>query len=187
MKSLLKKTALAISLSFSAAAMMALPTLSVQAAVPTDKSLMALVKIIKLDETVKQMNSNGMTQRKVIEAMLPSFTTENMSDYQRQQVIKVLTNYTNNIFNDEYIESVNSANIKAYIDAAKKYFTQEEVNAQIAFYSTKVGASIIEKQPSMTQDYTEAVTTISTKLISTEIKNALPILIKEFEALKLKK
>ncbi|WP_010200008.1 DUF2059 domain-containing protein [Psychrobacter sp. PAMC 21119] len=54
---------------------------------------------------------------------------------------------------------------KACINVAKKYFTQEEVNAQIDFYESDLGASIIEKQSIMIQN------------VSAELKKALPIMI----------
>ena len=149
-----------------------------QSTVPTDASIMKLVEVIKLDESVKKINSNDMVQKSVIEALLPIFITKDISNSKRQQITEVLTNYTSSVFNDKYKERVNSANIEAYIDVTRKYFTQEEVNAQIAFYSTEIGVSIAEKQPLMTQDYANAVVYVSAQLVSDEMKKAIPILIR---------
>ena len=46
---------------------------------------------------------------------------------------------------DEAIDSETLT--QAYISAAKAYYTQAEVDAQIAFYDTPVGQSILDKQP----------------------------------------
>lgn len=39
---------------------------------------------------------------------------------------------------------------QAYISAAKTYYTQSEVDAQIKFYDTETGQSILAKQPQIT-------------------------------------
>ncbi len=187
MKFSIKNTIYAIPLSLSAVAMMAVPTLSAQAAVPTDKSLAQLVEVIELDKTLEQMNSIDGMQKRVTEAMLPIFVTKDMSDSQSQQRVNAVSKYVKNIFNEEYISNINSAYKNAYIDAAKKHFTQKEINAQIAFYGTEIGASIAEKQPAMTQDYADKVLVTSTQLMSKEMQKAIPILIQEFRDLELKK
>ncbi|MBE0443002.1 hypothetical protein [Psychrobacter sp. FME13] len=47
---ILKNTVFAVSLSISAVSLMAVPTLSAQAAVPTDASLLKLIKVTKVVE-----------------------------------------------------------------------------------------------------------------------------------------
>ena len=42
---------------------------------------------------------------------------------------------------------------QAYVNAAKTYYTQAEVDAQIGFYDTVIGQSILAKQPQITADF----------------------------------
>lgn len=76
-----------------------------------------------------------------------------MSALQRQQLTAIITKYNKEIFNDDYVNKLNERLIQDYIVTAKQHFTQQEVDAQVAFYSSVVGQSIIDKQPSMIQDY----------------------------------
>lgn len=187
MKSLLKNAVFAISLSLGAATVMAVPTLSVQAAVPTDESLRELVAVTKFSETIEQMSSKDSVQKMVTDSLSSTFITDEMTDIKRQKLTKIFSNYSNNIFDDEYIETFNKAQVQAYIDAMKKHLTQEEVNAQIDFYNSKAGKSIVEKQPIMMQDYANDIRSITEKKITDELKIALPILMKELKALGINK
>ena len=49
--------------------------------------------------------------------------------------------------------AMNQQIVDVYVQTAKQHFNQEEVDAQIAFYSSEVGQNIIDKQPSMMKDY----------------------------------
>ena len=181
---ILKNTLVSLTFGLSVATMLAVPTLFAQAAVPTDKSVRELVNVTHLNETIKQMSSKDSLQKIVNDSMLSSLVTDDMSTAQRQKLIKVFSNYSSSIFDDEYIETINEAQIQAYVSAVKKYFTQEEVDAQIDFYESDLGASIIEKQPIMMQEYGKDVRAIMTQNVSAELKKALPIMIEELKALK---
>jgi len=187
MQSLLKSTTVALTLSLSAVTLMAVPTLCVQAATPTDKSLRELVEVTQLNETIKQMSSKDSMQKLVNDSMISSVVSDDINNVQRQQLIAVISDYSSSIFDDAYIETINEAQIKAYMNVAKKYFTEAEVDAQINFYNSKEGASIIKKQPIMMQEYADEVRAITTEKVTTEMKKALPIMTKELKSLKLER
>lgn len=126
----------------------------VVAAVPTDASLRQLMKVTKTTDLAKQMMTLDDTMMsQMVQSSLSMVAQDEMSDYQRQQLTTIITKYNKEIFSDDYLDKLNEQLIQDYIVTAKKHFTQQEVDAQVAFYSSAVGQSIIDKQPLMIQDY----------------------------------
>lgn len=163
--------------------MVAMPTL---AAVPTDESLKELMKITKVDEMARQMMSSESTMsEQMVQSMLAGISSDEISDDKRQRLNQVITKYNNKILSDEYINSVMTLSTQGYIDAAKRHFTQKEVDAQINFYGSKVGQSIIDKQPAMMQDYIDATMPAIMKSTMAQMQKILPNMEAEIEALEL--
>lgn len=157
--------------------------MSALAATPTDKSLRELVSVTKLDETIKQTNLNDSRRTMITDSLLSSVVIEDMSEEKRQQLKKVFEDYSDSVFNSDSIATMNEAQVQAYMNVAKKHFTQKEVDAQIKFYQSDVGKGIIKKQPAMMRDYANEVRLITTENMTAELKKALPILQKEIKAL----
>lgn len=150
MRSILKSTAMALALSLNAATVLAVPTLSVQAAVPTDASLAKLIEVTKvieqLDETfsIEQMNDmfNGDSTESIAQETLAPLADEAI---QSNKVDDEGLEYFNQLFVESYK--------KAYIKAAKKHYNQQEVDALIDFYSSDIGRGIASKQSVFAKDY----------------------------------
>lgn len=187
MKSLLKNAVFAISLSLGAATIMAVPTLSVQAAVPTDASLLKLIEVTKVVEMVDEMSNDSVLTDQMTQAMLASMPSNNMTKQQRRSFDKIISKYSKELMSNNDMESINQQVIKAYIKSAKQNFNQKEIDAQISFYSSNVGQSIIDKQPAMMKDYmTEIMPIIMAKNMQ-QMQEIMPRMVADIEALMLKR
>ena len=188
MKTLLKNTVFAISLSISAIGLMAVPMVSVQAAIPTDASLLKLIEVTKVGDTMSDMSSNKKTTEQIMQSVLASLSNDNLSQGQRQRLNEIIDKYSKEMMDgDNQKGSMNQEIINIYIKSAKQYFNQKEVDAQIAFYSSDVGKSIVEKQPAMMRDYSEKAMPIFKDSIMRKVQDIMPRMIAEIEALEIKK
>ncbi|SUD90506.1 Uncharacterized protein conserved in bacteria [Psychrobacter phenylpyruvicus] len=100
----------------------------------------------------EMMQSISVTQSdmmaSIIESTLKQKDLEQMTAKQRQEMTRVLTRYTQQMLAETNKATVELAQ-KHFITVAKNHYTQAEVDAQIAFFSTEVGQSILDKQPKM--------------------------------------
>lgn len=156
MKSLLKNTMFAMSLSIGA--LIAVPTLSAQAAVPTDSSLMQLIKVTKTVEMMNDMTSSSAMTEQVMQGMLAALPNKELNKNEQQQYDAIISKYSKEIASSMDVQSYNQQIIDLYIESAKQHFNQQEVDAQVTFYSSEIGQSIINKQPAMMADYMKKIT-----------------------------
>ncbi|WP_201590317.1 DUF2059 domain-containing protein [Psychrobacter fozii] len=182
---ILKNTVFAVSLSISAVSLMAVPTLSVQAAVPTDASLLKLIKVTKVVEMMNDMSSDSGITDQVTQSMLSSLPIDNLSTDQRQRLEGIVSKYSKEMTDNSDRDSVNQQVIKVYMETAKQHFDQAEVDAQIAFYSSKAGQSIIDKQPAMMKDYMTKVMPIVMESTMEKVQDIMPRMAADIKALKL--
>ena len=63
---------------------------------------------------------------------------------------------------------------QAYISAAKTYYTQSEVDAQIKFYDTETGQSILAKQPQITAAFLQQSLPDDTSETDAQLGELLP-------------
>lgn len=124
---------------------------------PTATSIVKLMQVMHIDEQIESI-VNG--QQAAIDAInvqtqnrTESVGDDNLNKRQRElqeQIQSVLGQYakimTNGIGNTTDKQTLT----QAYINAAKTYYTQAEVDAQIGFYDTVIGQSILAKQPQIT-------------------------------------
>lgn len=132
---------------------------------PTDVSIIKLMQVMHIDAQIQSI-VNG--QQAAIDAINTQTKNHNQSSNQRasdqplnkrqrelqEQIQSVLGQYakimTEGIGNAADAQTLT----QAYISAAKTYYTQAEVDAQIKFYDTAVGQSILAKQPQITAAFT---------------------------------
>lgn len=182
MKSILKNSAFAISLSLS---LMAIPTLSAQAAVPTDASLMKLIKVTKVIETMNDMSSDNEVTEQVMQTMLASMPNSELTAAQRKRFDEIVLKYSNEMTSKDNVETLNRLITNAYVKSAKQHFSQEEVDAQIAFYSSQVGQSIVDKQPEMMKDYMAKIMPVVMESTMKKMQEIMPKMAHDIKALKL--
>ena len=124
---------------------------------PTDTSIVKLMEVMHIDEQIESIVNGQQAAINAINVQTQN-RTESVGDGKlnkrqqalQEQIQKVLGQYakimTNGIGNAIDKQTLT----QAYINAAKTYYTQAEVDAQIDFYDTVMGQSILSKQPQMT-------------------------------------
>lgn len=137
------------------AMMLSFASINVQAAEPTDESLQKLAEIFELDEFANQSLASDpeMLEDFVKKSFVNMPLTGEYKKVYEQIVVrylKELTEYTNTPENRQII-------INSYISALKTNYDQEEIDAQIEFYSTDIGKRIMSKQDAFNEDYLEGV------------------------------
>ncbi|MGO2278594.1 MULTISPECIES: DUF2059 domain-containing protein [unclassified Psychrobacter] len=182
---ILKNTVFAISLSISAVSLMAVPTLSVQATVPTDASLLKLIEVTKVVEMMNDMSGESGITDQVTQSVLSSLSTDNLSTEQRQRLEDIVSKYTQEMIDGSNRAAMNQQIVDVYVQTAKQHFNQEEVDAQIAFYSSKTGQNIIDKQPDMMKDYMAQVMPIVMESTMKKVRDVMPRMAADIKALKL--
>ena len=166
---------------------MTIPTLSVQAAVPTDASLMKLIEVTKVIETMNDMSSDSEVTEQVMQTMLASMPDNELTAAQRKRFDEIVLKYSKEMTSKDNVESLNRQITNAYIQSAKQHFNQQEVDAQIAFYSSQVGQSIIDKQPAMMKDYMAKIMPVVMESTMKKMQEVMPKMAADLEDLKLKK
>lgn len=146
MKALYRNAIVALSLSLSAITIIAASTLSSQAAVPTNASVAKLIKVTKTLEMLNDISNDKATSDQTMKETLTAIPGNDNEGGDSQEVI-----------NSDATEDFNQQIIKAYTKSAKQHYTQQEVDAMIAFYSSDVGQSIITKQPAVVETYMQAL------------------------------
>ena len=123
---------------------------------PTDTSIVKLMEVMHIDEQIESI-VNG--QQVAIDAISMQQTRTQQKDNGKlnksqrelqEQIQKVLGQYTKIMTNGIGNATDKQTLTQAYINAAKTYYTQAEVDAQIDFYDTVMGQSILSKQPQIT-------------------------------------
>lgn len=152
---------------------------------PTDVSIIKLMQVMHIDEQIQSI-VNG--QQAAIDAINTQTKNQNKSSNQRasdqqlnkrqrelqEQIQSVLGQYakimTEGIGNAADAQTLT----QAYISAAKTYYTQAEVDAQIKFYDTAVGQSILAKQPQITAAFLQQSLPEDTSETEAQLSELLP-------------
>ena len=124
---------------------------------PTDTSIVKLMEVMHIDEQIESIVNGQQAAIDAINVQTQN-RTESVSDgnlNKRQQALqeqiqKVLGQYAKIMTNTIGDTTDKQTLTQAYINAAKTYYTQAEVDAQIDFYDTVMGQSILSKQPQIT-------------------------------------
>ncbi|MGP5311504.1 DUF2059 domain-containing protein [Psychrobacter faecalis] len=152
---------------------------------PSDVSIIKLMQVMHIDEQIQSI-ING--QQAAIDAINTQTKNQNQSSNQRasdqplnkrqrelqEQIQSVLGQYakimTEGIGNAADAQTLT----QAYISAAKTYYTQAEVDAQIKFYDTAVGQSILAKQPQITAAFLQQSLPEDTSETEAQLSELLP-------------
>lgn len=124
---------------------------------PTDTSIVKLMEVMHIDEQIESIVNGQQAAINAINVQTQN-RTESVGDgnlNKRQQALqeqiqKVLGQYAKIMTNGIGNAADKQTLTQAYINAAKTYYTQAEVDAQIDFYDTVMGQSILSKQPQIT-------------------------------------
>ena len=152
---------------------------------PTDVSIIKLMQVMHIDAQIQSI-VNG--QQAAIDAINTQTKNQNQSSNQRasdqplnkrqrelqEQIQSVLGQYTK-IMTEGIGNAADAQTLtQAYISAAKTYYTQAEVDAQIKFYDTAVGQSILAKQPQITAAFLQQSLPEDTSETEAQLSELLP-------------
>ena len=152
---------------------------SVNSQLPTEISIIKLMQVMHIDEQIKSIVDGKQAAIDAINTQTQSQQTNDKQLNKRQrelqnQIQSVLGQYakimTNGIGNTADIQTLT----QAYISAAKTYYTQAEVDAQIKFYDTAVGQNILAKQPQITAAFLKQSLPQDTSETENQLSELLP-------------
>ena len=152
---------------------------SVNRLLPTDITIIKLMQVMHIDEQIQSIVDGKQAAINAINTQTQNqqATDEPLNKRQRElqnQIQSVLGQYakimTNGIGNTADIQTLT----QAYISAAKTYYTQAEVDAQIKFYDTAVGQNILAKQPQITAAFLKQSLPQDTSETENQLSELLP-------------
>lgn len=124
---------------------------------PSDTSIIKLMQVMHIDEQITASINGQQVAIDIINSQATNAKQPTAGDKlnKRQRELQtkiqgILGQYTKIM--GEGIDQATDAETmtQAYITAAKAYYSQAEVDAQIKFYDTPVGQSILAKRPQVT-------------------------------------
>ena len=152
---------------------------------PTDVSIIKLMQVMHIDEQIQSIVNgqqaaidaiNMQTQNQVQKGS-QQINDKSLNKRQRQlqeQIQSVLGQYAK-IMNNGIGDATDAQTLtQAYISAAKTYYTQAEVDAQIKFYDTEMGQSILAKQPQITAAFLQQSLPEDTSATEAQLSELLP-------------
>ena len=148
---------------------------------PTDTSIIKLMEVMHIDEQIESIVNGQQAAIDAINVQTQN-RTESVSDgnlNKRQQALqeqiqKVLGQYAKIMTNTIGDTTDKQTLTQAYINAAKTYYTQAEVDAQIDFYDTEMGQSILSKQPQITAAFLKQSLPDDTSETEAQLDELLP-------------
>ena len=151
----------------------------VNSPLPTDVSIIKLMQVMHIDEQIQSIVDGKQAAINAINTQTQNqqINDKPLNKRQRElqnQIQSVLGQYakimTNGIGNTADIQTLT----QAYISAAKTYYTQAEVDAQIKFYDTVVGQNILAKQPQITAAFLKQSLPQDTPETESQLSELLP-------------
>jgi len=148
---------------------------------PTDTSIVKLMEVMHIDEQIESIVNGQQAAINAINVQTQN-RTESVGDgnlNKRQQALqeqiqKVLGQYAKIMTNGIGNAADKQTLTQAYINAAKTYYTQAEVDAQIDFYDTEMGQSILAKQPQITAAFLQQSLPDDTSETEAQLDELLP-------------
>lgn len=109
---------------------------------------------------------------------------QHLTPNQTQQVQLAYTKSLQEMVQEDYFNTLQADQINILKTTIKAIYTQQEVDAMIAFYSSPIGQQIQSKQPQFATIYTQKLMSIMQNLQQDIIKKTLPKLLLEVERIK---
>ena len=152
---------------------------------PTDVSIIKLMQVMHIDEQIQSivngqqaaMDAINMQTQQQAQNASQQVNDKPLNKRQRQlqeQIQSVLGQYAKIMSNGIGNATDAQTLTQAYISAAKTYYTQSEVDAQIKFYDTETGQSILAKQPQITAAFLQQSLPDDTSGTEAQLRELLP-------------
>ena len=153
--------------------------------VPTDVCIIKLMQVMHIDEQIQSivngqkaaMDAINMQTQNQAQNSNQQANDKPLSKRQRElqaQIQSVLGQYAKIMSNGIGNATDAQTLTQAYISAAKTYYTQSEVDAQIKFYDTETGQSILAKQPQITAAFLQQSLPDDTSETDAQLGELLP-------------
>ena len=153
--------------------------------VPTDVSIIKLMQVMHIDKQIQSivngqqaaMDAINMQTQQQAQNASQQVNDKPLNKRQRQlqeQIQSVLGQYAKIMSNGIGNATDAQTLTQAYISAAKTYYTQSEVDAQIKFYDTETGQSILAKQPQITAAFLQQSLPDDTSGTEAQLRELLP-------------
>lgn len=151
--------------------------------IPSDESLEKLMIVQQFDKSLE--DSNKQAQGLLIQTLQKNFATmpknQNLTPEQNVKLQQLIQNFIQDALKEQNSPESRLKFKNAFISSAKATYTQQEVDAMIAFYGSPIGQQIINKQSPFNLTYMQKVLVIIQEQQQELLKNKLPILLKEME------
>ena len=152
---------------------------------PTDVSIIKLMQVMHIDEQIQSIvngqqaaiDAINMQTKNQVQKGSQQINDKSLNKRQRQlqeQIQSVLSQYAKIMSNGIGDATDAQTLTQAYISAAKTYYTQAEVDAQIKFYDTEMGQSILAKQPQITAAFLQQSLPEDTSATEAQLGELLP-------------
>ena len=163
-----------------AALLVALPA---AAQTPSDESLN---RLIELQDTPSQIRTILPASSDIVKQYITRrLNSDNeLTPTQRTALTEVLQRYTHRVNREVFqSEEVVSELRRIQRDAMRKTYTQEEVDAMIAFYGTPIGQSVLRKQGEFAKTYMPSLISMIDKHNQQAFQRLWPDLQREIEVI----
>lgn len=167
-----------------AALLIAAPTF---AQTPSDESVNKLIQLTESEKVLEinhevgiQAASEGIWQQALPKPKMGDQT-------QRNQIIDIVDEFQENVKKRIFSPSMREAELNVLRRALKQNYTQEEIDAQLQFYSTPIGRQIIAKQAVYVEQTARDLAELTQKRYAAAIEAELPQSMAKFQALNAKK
>lgn len=125
-------------------------------ATPSDNSLNQLAEVMPYEALFFETVIAPINEERMALAYGLS-SDPSLTDDQRQKALQAFDDYAENLIKTLDTPATQAELKKSYISAARKHFTQAEVDAQIAFYGSEAGKSVMAKSDGVINDYLKTV------------------------------
>lgn len=150
---------------------------------PSDSSLEKLMVVQQFDKSLEDINKQ--VQGMIAPILQKSFNNlpknENLTAEQNVKIQKALENFIQDMIKEQSSPANRLKFKQAFIESAKATYSQQEVDAMIAFYGSPIGQQIVGKQSQFTASYMQKVINISQEQQLEMINTKLPKLLQQIE------
>lgn len=130
---------------------------------PTDPSVQKLMQVLHINEMIEGIVNQQQvfaTAMADIPKQLPPTDSKKSSIFSRhieKQIQQLFGKYSQVFANSIDPEKQRQAMTNAYLQVAKRHYTQAEVDALIRFYDNPIGQQILQKQNQVNSDFMQTV------------------------------
>ncbi len=141
---------------------------------PNDASLIQLAKLSNFEKEFQNGVKQGFLSS-VSASVMQDKAFQKLTPEQQNRVQKILEDFSEKILAGINTPELSQQALDGYVKTAKKYFTQDEVNALSQFYNTPIGQSIVKKQSAFMTEYTNelVVGMMQDKQFNEKMENSL--------------